>query len=310
MKYKLSTAVVLIIFKRPFQTERVFTAIAESRPSKLYIIADGARNSEEALLCEQARQVVDKVDWDCEVRKNYSEKNLGLRNRIISGLDWVFQQEERAIILEDDCLPHPTFFRFCDEVLEYYKDDPEVMHISGDNFLAKRKTFDESYYYSKYAHVWGWATWRRAWSLFHQWDDDAASPDLDLKIFETRSERRFWQRLLDELRSHQMGYTWDYQWALTCMAHKRLCVMPKFNLVSNIGFGEGATHTREHLWYADLPVTPMEFPLVHPAVKNWNIEADRIAARSFFTNQPPSLLNMMRKAVRRVHRLIEKNHEM
>jgi hypothetical protein len=305
-----STAVALIIFKRPIQTERVFRAIAEEKPSRLYVIADGPQDPGEESPCQQTRQIVENVNWDCDMRRNYSETNLGVRNRVISGLDWVFGIEESAIILEDDCLPHPHFFRFCEELLGYYKDDQRVMHISGDNFLRGRRVSPESYYFSKYAHIWGWATWRRAWSLFHAWDDDSASPDLDLKIFETRSERKFWQKLLDELRSRKMGYTWDYQWALTCMAGRGLCVMPKYNLVSNIGFGEDATHTRERLWYANLPVTPMEFPLVHPVDRNWNSEADRITGLSFFTAEPPSLLNMIRKAVRRVHRLTEKNHEM
>ena len=306
MSSNLSTAIVMIIFKRPSQTERVFKMIADARPSRLYIVADGPRNSEEALICNQTRQIVEHIDWDCKVQRNYSEINLGLRNRVISGLDWVFQHEESAIILEDDCLPHPTFFSFCDELLKYYKDDDSVMHISGDNFLQEKLALAQSYYFSKYAHIWGWATWRRAWSLFHKWDLDLSNMELDFRIFPTPSERNFWRGLLKQFRSHQMTYTWDYQWALTCLAHKALCVMPESNLVSNIGFGAEATHTRDKNWLANLSSSPIEFPLNHPPQKVWDSSADRYSAKIFFSAKPVSWTDFYRAALRRLTAGVQK----
>ena len=297
MNSKLSTAVVFIVFKRPSQTAQVFQAIAEAKPERLYIIADGPRNSEEALLCEQTRQIVEHVHWDCDVRKNYSEVNLGVRKRIISGLDWVFMQEERAIILEDDCLPHPTFFPFCEELLELYHDDTHVMHISGDSFLQEKRSSAASYYFSKYAHVWGWATWRRAWHLFHRWDNDFSSLELDFQIFQLPAEREFWRDLLEQLRSGRMDYTWDYQWGLIGLASNALCVMPKSNLVTNIGFGMDATHTKGKTWLANLRTVPMSFPLIHPLQKRWDLDADRFAAITFFTSTSGSWISLMKSSI-------------
>ena len=299
MNFKLSTAVVLIIFKRPSQTERVFRMIEEAKPSRLYIIADGPRNADEALLCQQTRQIGENVNWDCEVQKNYSETNLGLRNRVISGLDWVFDREESAIILEDDCLPHPTFFPFCEELLKYYKACDQVMHISGDNFLKGKMTFVESYYFSKYTHVWGWATWRRAWCLFHRLESEHSNLELDLQIFQTPSERNFWKTLLEQVCSHRMDYTWDYQWAITCLAHRGLCVMPASNLVSNIGFGSAATHTQESTWFTDLPAFPMDFPLRHPHQMEWDFDADQYSASYFFNATTFSWIEFVKAPLRR-----------
>ena len=276
----IKAPVAFFIFKRPEQTVRVFEEIRQLRPARLYLIADGPRDADEIEICRKVRAIVEQVDWDCEVKRNYAERNLGLRGRIISGLDWLFEQEERVIILEDDCLPHPSFFRYSEELLEYYKADPRVMHISGNNFLQGRNIPSASYYFSKYAHIWGWATWRRAWLFFRSWD--TFSPALDLHIFRSQSERDLWTKLLGQLRSQSMDHTWDYQWALVCMAHKSLCIMPKNNLVSNIGFGQAATHTQEESWLANMPLVPMEFPLIHPRKMKWNKSADQITAKHFF----------------------------
>ncbi len=163
----LETPVAFIIFKRHDLTERVFQAIREAKPKKLLVIADGPRFPEEAAKCQKTRDIIQQVDWDCEVLKNYSEVNLGCRQRISSGLDWVFSQVEEAIILEDDCVPAPSFFSFCQTLLDYYRDDNRIMVISGDNFQDGQSRTDYSYYFSRYNHCWGWATWHRAWQY---WD--------------------------------------------------------------------------------------------------------------------------------------------
>jgi hypothetical protein len=303
---KLTTPVVLIIFKRPEQTARVFRAIRLARPQRLYVIADGPRNGEEAILCQAAREIVNCVDWDCEVIKYYSDRNLGCTNRIVSGLDLVFQQEEGAIILEDDCLPHQTFFQFCDELLKFYKNDTRVMHISGCNYLQGRLAFNESYYFSKYPHVGGWATWRRAWLLFHKWDKEFSRLNLDFLIYRTKSEREFWSDLLEQLRSDRTELSWDYQWALICMSDKALCVVPKSNMITNIGFGPGATHTQEDSWLANLPAVPVDFPLTYTVNDSWNLRADQITGTIFFHAAFVSIIARGKSFVRRVIIHIEK----
>ncbi|NEP76999.1 MAG: glycosyltransferase family 2 protein, partial [Okeania sp. SIO3B3] len=167
-QFKLTIPVVLIIFNRPDTTAKVFEVIRQVKPPQLFVIADAPRldKSGEVERCIAARKIIDRVDWQCEVLTNYSEINLGCRERVYSGLNWVFSLVESAIILEDDCVPHLTFFRFCQELLERYRDNNQVMAISGDNFQFGNNTTEHSYYFSRYPHCWGWATWRRAWKNY------------------------------------------------------------------------------------------------------------------------------------------------
>jgi len=292
--FELGTPIVFFIFKREKQTRKVFQAIAQAKPLKLYIVADGPRNPTEVQDCQSTRKIVEQVDWDCLVYKNYADENLGVRARIITGLDWVFGQEEKAIILEDDCLPHQSFFSYCQELLAFYQDDPRVMHISGDNFLFQAKVPRASYYFSKYAHIWGWATWRRAWNLFHKWNLD--DPPFDPSIFMTNSEKEFWLQIFEQIKSNKLDYTWDYQWAVVCMAYRSLCAMPNVNLISNIGFGEEATNTKDFSNLANIPTREISFPLTHPK-KQWNRWADERTAQLFFHASPPSILNRLRALI-------------
>ena len=163
--FQLNTPVAFIVFNRPGTAKRIFAEIAKAKPPKLLVIADGPRGTllGEAQKCMATRDVINRVNWPCEVLTNFSEVNLGCKKRVSSGIDWVFEHVEEAIILEDDCLPHPTFFRFCQEMLERYRNDDRIGMISGDNFQFGRPVGQDSYYFSKYVHVWGWASWRDRW---------------------------------------------------------------------------------------------------------------------------------------------------
>jgi hypothetical protein len=273
----LDTPVSFIIFNRPDTTIRVFEQIRAARPPKLLVISDGPRSAKqgEAEKVALSRAIIDRVDWKCEVLKNYSETNLGCRNRVSSGISWVFEQVDRAIILEDDCLPHPSFFDFCQAMLDRYADDPKVMHISGDNFQPQRRT-QNSYYFSKYTHIWGWASWRRAWKHY-----DVNLPDFSdgrgdatlRRTFTDPVERFYWRSILHRVYAGEVD-TWDYQWAYACWRAGGLAVAPEVNLVSNIGFGAGATHTTGNSALANLPTFGMDEPLVHPAKVEANTTAD------------------------------------
>ena len=162
----MSPPVLLIIFNRPEHTRRALAAIRRVRPRSLLVVADGPRSAAEATLCARTRDVISEVDWDCTVLRSYSEKNLGCGIRVHTGIDWAFSQFEDLIVLEDDCIPDPSFFSFCEQLLEYYRDDERVMHISGNNFQPDQPSTSYGYYFSKYTHAWGWATWRRAWKHF------------------------------------------------------------------------------------------------------------------------------------------------
>ena len=159
-EFKLETPVLFLVFNRPDTTAQVFEAIRQAKPPRLYVASDGAREDKEGELekVKQVREIVSQVDWNCEVKTLFRDKNLGCKIAVSSAIDWFFEQEEMGIILEDDCLPHPTFFRFCQELLERYRDDERIGMISGNNFQFGRKCTDYSYYFSMYSHIWGWAS--------------------------------------------------------------------------------------------------------------------------------------------------------
>ena len=277
------TPVALFIFKRPATTRRVFAAIAAARPPRLFLVADGPRNPQEADECAATRAVVARVDWDCEVITDFAAANLGLKRRLASGLAWVFAQAEEAIILEDDCLPHPTFFRFCQEMLARYRDQPQVMHIGGFN-PAPGWAAANSYLFSRYPRVWGWASWRRAWAFYDAdlrgWTG-AADKGVYLARFAHRRERQYWRLVWDGVASGQIN-TWDYQWAFACLAREGLSVVPGVNLVTNIGFGPAATHTRRDHPLANHPSTAALFPLEHPPAIARHAAYDAHIARTSF----------------------------
>jgi hypothetical protein len=245
---RLKIPVALIIFNRSGTTAKVFEAIRRAKPPKLFVIADGARvgREGEAEKCAAARAIVDRVDWDCEVFKNYSEVNLGCGLRPASGISWVFEHAPEAIILEDDCLPAPSFFRFCEQMLEHYRDDERVMHVSGTNLLFGRGRRDYSYFFSRYPFCWGWATWRRAWRHFDydlkRWPEVRAG-DWLASALDDRSVAKFWTQQFDDVYAAGKRHIWDFQWIFACWIQRGLSVIPRVNLVSNIGFGDDATHT-------------------------------------------------------------------
>jgi len=277
----LRTPVALILFNRPELTARVFRAIRAARPRQLFLIADGPRNEAESRLTAAARQAVADVDWDCTVHRNFAESNRGCRRAVGQGIDWVFQHCDEAIILEDDCLPEPTFFRFCEELLERYHDDRRVSMISGDNFQPAPRS-GESYYFSSISHVWGWATWRRAWRYFDiemkSWPKDRESPWL-AELLMDDTVRVTYRRNFDAVFEGKVD-TWDAQWQLAVWRSGGLVALPNVNLVSNLGFGADATHTRRaDSRDANLPTQPMRFPLVHPSDVCRDTEADLLTWR-------------------------------
>ncbi|RAM53010.1 MAG: glycosyltransferase family 2 protein [Hapalosiphonaceae cyanobacterium JJU2] len=290
--FRLKTPVAFIIFKRPDTTERVFEAIRQAKPAKLFVIADGPRNdrADEPEKCEATRAIIDRVDWECEVLKNYSDTNIGCAERLPSGLDWVFNQVEEAIILEDDCLPHPTFFQFCEALLEKYRYDQRIGTIIGQNVQLGRRRTEYSYYFSIYNRCWGWATWRRAWQNF----------DFDMKLWPEIQESRFlndilvdpksvkfWQQIFQDTYDSRINTVWDYQWTFSCWLQNQLSIVPNHNLISNIGFGQNATHTKHTKGsfvktYASMPTEPINFPLKHPPYIIRDLESDRFMQKNFF----------------------------
>ncbi len=284
----LNTPVAFIIFNRPEKTARVFEAIRQARPRQLFIIADGPRTEAEQGRTDAARAMTENIDWDCEVHRKYEDKNLGIKKGPPQGISWVFSQVEQAIIIEDDCLPDPTFFPYCEELLERYKDDERVMHISGNNFQQDNRSFTcpESYYFSYIPNLWGWATWRRAWIKFDE-QPMAAWPGIKKRglmndILPDGAVREWWDALFERNWTGLVD-TWEGPWLFVCVTNRGLCSNPKTNLVSHIGIDPEATHWREGLSTEDenanIPTIPLVFPLTHPAQLITNKQADAYSAK-------------------------------
>jgi len=267
----MTTPVILIIFNRPDLTRQVLEKIAEVKPEKLFIISDGPRTSQEKLLVEETRSIVRHILWKCEVVRKYADKNLGCRKSVSTGLDWVFSKVDRAIILEDDCVPHASFFPYCEDLLEKYKDDERIAMISGDNFFSNSfchsrgggNLYNYSYGFSRHSLIWGWATWKRTWNTYHLAEKKGVSfltdnyGELSNLMKTTR---------LQAIKKTLMGQidTWDYILQYALLISKGLCIFPRVNLVKNIGFDMSATHTKRSTFHAKLQTDPITFPLIHP----------------------------------------------
>ena len=268
----LTTPVLFIIFNRPDTTQLVFNEIKKAKPSKLYIAADGPRpnREDEAEKCQQSRNIIKQIDWDCEIHTLFRNQNLGCKVAVSSAIDWFFENVEEGIILEDDCLPDQSFFYFCQELLEKYRDDKRIMMISGDNFQDGIKRGDGSYYFSRIAHIWGWATWKRAWNLYDvqmkSFKSFLENGEIN-NIFDNKYVKAYWLKYFQNTYEGKID-TWDYQWGYTLLSQNGLSIMPNVNLISNIGFRKD-----ENNKYANMKTFCID-KIVHPNFILVNKEAD------------------------------------
>ena len=286
---QLETPVLFITFKRPDTTEKVFESIRQARPKRLYIAQNIPKGDDPTTLKKwnDVRTIVESVDWVCDVRRLYREQYLDARTSISTAINWFFEHEEEGIILEDDCLPHPTFFRFCEELLDKYRDDTRIAMISGNNFQFGRKRTEYSYYFSRYPHIWGWASWRRSWRNY----------DVDMKLWpEIRDGEwlkdilldekvaRYWAKRIEQVYSGSID-TWDLQWMFYRWVNNELAVLPNVNLVSNIGFGHESTHTKHKSKLSEMEVSSISFPLSHPDFVIRDVVADSFTEYNIFSGR-------------------------
>ena len=305
---ELSTPVVLILYNRPDHLRQVFSAVRAAQPQQLFLVADGPKDAGDEARCAYARSVVERIDWPCAVRHLYSRENLGAGRRVATGLDWVFAQTDRAIILEDDCVPSASFFRFCEELLGVYERDTRIMEIGGCNCQRGHRRSASSYYFSHYANVWGWATWRRAWQCFdyelRDWPGLRDAGFLE-RVLDNAVEREYWRERFDDLHSRRLTTVWDYQWLFALWTQHGLSVTPEVNLVSNIGYGPGATHTKAtRAPEANIPLEELSV-IEHPSEISRNREADRfmfdiVLGGSRYRGLPGLLRRLLTKARRAV----------
>jgi hypothetical protein len=266
-----SVPVAILNFNRPHLTRRVFEVVRQIKPRRLLLIADGPRASrpDDIQLCAEVRAIFDEIDWNCEVSRKFSDTNLGSFKSNSSGLNWVFNTVEEAIIIEDDCVPSLSFFRYCEELLERYRDDPRVGVISGDNFgFPNVGQKNDSYFFSAYTLNWAWASWRRVWrqvDLDMSWWEPETGGKMLRTLFPQSAEWRYWYGLFEHIHRGEMKNAWDYQLILSSFRHSQCCIIPRVNLVSNVGFGpEGTNCMDESSLMHDVPRGELEFPMMHP----------------------------------------------
>ena len=288
----LKTPILFLIFNREDTAQQVFEAIRKQKPKYLYVAADGPRKNEEgeAEKCQATRAIIDRIDWDCELKTLFREENVGCKTAVSSAITWFFENEEKGIILEDDCLPDPSFFPYCEELLERYKDDERVGNISGNCFHPEAINSKYSYTFSSIAHIWGWASWRRAWQNvdldFSYWDKYANNKRYRAGLFNSFREKAYFSSFIsDSLRSKDGMSVWDVQFSFSLRLQNQLSVYPSANLVTNIGLNsEGATHTKKNSDKHYRASSAISFPLEHPSYIFRDKNLDQVTMKkSFFS---------------------------
>jgi hypothetical protein len=302
--YETKSAVLFVVFNRPDTTSRVFEQIRVAKPQRLYIAADAPRADfpDDDLLCKQTRAVIQNIDWDCKIETLLRKKNLGCREAVSSAVTWFFNHEEEGIILEDDCLPANSFFKFCDTLLDRYRHDTRIRHITGCNLQQGRKWGNSTYYFSNRTHVWGWASWRRVWKDYDKNLNQYNSHEISEKIQNIYSDSIVVDCWVDIFKGVKEGKinSWAYQLDFANFFNNGLTIIPNENLISNIGFGVNATHTvNKDSIYANLPVKEID-EITNPIFILPEKQADLfVLNRDFDVAEKRRKQNILRKRVRR-----------
>lgn len=284
----INTPVLLLVFNRPDYTRRVFESIRKAKPARLYIASDGPRNGKEGeeVLVQECRKIAQQVDWNCDVKTLFRDKNLGSGAGVYESINWFFEQEEQGIILEDDCLPNQSYFTFSEEMLNRYRNNEQIMLVSGSNYLLGLINIAESYYFSQVPATWGWATWRRAWKYMNF---EMKHYNEHIKDFPEVS--KMWQPHWDSIKNGSgVKDAWDFQWYYSIYEQKGLCIHPNVNLVENIGFDAvNATHTFRPPWWYKFVITKELNQIQHPKTIKVNEKADEFVKERFLHKKPTLL---------------------
>ena len=300
--FPLSTPVLFLTFNRPETTQQVFSEIRQAQPPRLYVAADGPRseNSSEVMSCELVRSVATNVDWDCEVKTLFRDQNLGCRLAVSQAISWFFENEPEGIILEDDCLPSQSFFWFCQELLELFRNNQKVGAICGFYSNELDYTPDASYFFSRYLRVWGWAGWRRS---FEGYDSNLKNliennNTWQREMFHHKDVllKKYFQQMFDRVANSEID-TWDTQLQYLLWQKKQRVIVSSNNLIQNIGWIQGA-HAQKKDHNHELPTSEIEFPLTSPEIVERDVKADRIIERkSYQITKRSYLKSQLRKLV-------------
>ena len=267
--YFVKKPILLLTFNRPELTKQLLDKIKIVKPKDIFVACDGSRENvkDEDKKVNQVRKIIkESINWECKTRFLFQENNLGCKKAVSQAIDWFFDEVEEGIILEDDCIPNVSFFRYCDELLDKYKENEKIMCITGDNFQFNNIRGDASYYFSVFSHCWGWATWRRAWKHFDvtmETFPKFQKTKQITNIFDTKKIQKYWENVFKKVYAGEIN-SWAYIWMYTCWINNGLTCLPNKNLVSNMGFGSNSTHTRGDSSIANLKAEEIKFPLQHP----------------------------------------------
>lgn len=299
-----SPPVLLLIFNRIDTVREVIEALKNVKPSRIYIAADGARkDKDEDSKVEIVRKYVLKhIDWPCELKTLFRDENLGCKTAVSSAIDWFFSYEEEGIILEDDTVPNESFFYFCGELLHRYRSDDRVMHISGTNFQDGLIRGDGTYYFSNYAHVWGWATWKRAWEHYDVNMKNLPSFLVSNSFNEkniSESTKKYMRKVFLKIYDNKID-TWDYQWLYTIWKRNGVSITPNINLISNIGFGKDATHTKNDFSNVSNLGTSEFDSIETPSSTTVDIKADEYVSKKFFIGTRKKVVRIIRILMKKV----------
>lgn len=301
MRNALNTPILFLIFNRPDTTQKVFNQIKKVKPKYLYVAADGPRENVfgEKEKTAETRSIINQVDWDCKVYTLFRDENLGCKYSVSSSITWFFDQVIEGIVLEDDCFPDLSFFYFCEELLEHYRYDRTISFIGGNCFQKETFSKKESYYFSKYAHIWGWASWKRVWKTYDVDMKDYNDSLFENKIapvFNSKAEKNYWKNVFD-LTGMGKKNTWDYQLTYALWKNKGISIIPCKNLIINLGFQNNSTHFfLNDSTKSGLKLNSLSFPLVHPHTIEIDKGADDYTFKNTFSH-----------SISRTYRLIREN---
>ena len=305
----IKTPVVLICFNRPILTKKVFKQIKKKiikkkkkkKPSKLFIIMDGPRHkySEDLKNIKKVKKIFREINWKCKVYKDYAKENLGLKRRVVTGLNWVFKKVDKAIILEDDCYPTDNFFTFCESMLNFYKDNKKVLAITGNNFQTA-PIDNKSYYFSKYSHIWGWATWRSTWDLFND-EEKYIRKFLNSKKFKRINkivdEQNYWKSMYYQIKRGSLK-SWAFYFLINIWKKDGLTVTPNKNLIINLGINNiSSSNKNDPNLKINLSKTDIKFPLTHPKIIKVNETADN---KVFYSIYKKNIQTRMKNKIKKM----------
>lgn len=317
--YKCKSPVLLIFFNRPDYFQMVFEKVREVKPENLILVQDGPRNERDMENLQKCREIASNIDWDCNVIRDYSDVNLGCGMRPQTGITMALNRYDRVIILEDDCVPTNSFFRFCDEMLEKYKDDDRIAYVSGLNHFETWECGAQDYFFTKTGAIWGWATWANKWNRYYDYHVSGVNNPYIMKLVEgqfphpdiAKSRKAGWLRAYESSQNGEKLSYWDNQWGFVKYSQNMLVIVPKVNQIYNVGVGASSTHAQKQANavykrfrnFFFIPTHTMRFPLAHPDYVICDIEYDsyvyKAALRNPIRRKAAALIKGLRKRERK-----------